>query len=204
MSLRTVIAGLALIAAAAAPAAAQDVTFTDIRDAVPLRFFSPGTTAPQPGAPNTLVIGFESGTNEFRASAQVGNLAGTRLAMDTLSVVVNAPAGHYVSSIACHLSGRGAVNPPADARATANWVIAGVPANLGSFGGAPFLDGGATWSLSQTTTFTDPGLRVVPVSLTTQLFAFAPDSLASAEVDITSATLVVTVAPITAIASPRE
>lgn len=194
---RAVVTCFALaIAGFAAPASAQHATFTDIRDAVPLRFFSAEQTAPDPGAPNTLVFGFEAGAHSFRASAEVNNEAGPRLAADTLSFTVNAPAGHYIASITCHLSGSGAINSPGDARTAANWVVNGLPADLGSVGGAAFPATGAAWSRSQTTAFSDPGVTVVPVSLTTQLFAYAAASLASAEVDLTSASIVVTIASI--------
>lgn len=201
MSIRTAVAVAALIAASAVTADAQTVTFTEIRDAVPLRYFNAETTAAQPDAPNTLVIGFHE-TDPFRASAEVANLTGTPLATDTLTVLVNAPAGYYVASVTCRLSGRGAVNTPADARAAANWVVDGQPADLGSFGGVQFPDTGAGWSLSQTIPLADTGRTTVPISLTPQLFAFAAPSLASAEVDLTSATIVVTVAPSTL--SPRH
>jgi hypothetical protein len=104
-----------LVAGYAVPASAQNAIniFTEIRDAVPLRYFDSATTAAQPGTPNTLVIGFH-GTDSvrFRASLQDGNTVGTRLAADTLSVVVTAPSGQSIASITCHVSGRGAVNSP--------------------------------------------------------------------------------------------
>ena len=190
-----------LVASHAAPASAQNAIFSEIRDAVPLRYFDSATTAAQPGAPNTLVIGFHE-TDPFRASAQVDNTTGTRLAADTLTVVITAPAGHYISSITCQLSGRGAVNTPGDARASANLVVNGQPVDLGSFGGAQFPTSGAPWSSSQTITFEDQAMTSVPVSLTAQLFAFAANALASAEVDLTSATIVVALTPSTA--SPRN
>lgn len=205
MLLRAVLTGIAIVVAGfAAPASAQNATFTDIRDAVPLRFFSAAQTAVEPGAPTTLVIGFEAGADSFRASAEVDNLTGTRLAADTLTFTVNAPPGHYVSSITCQLSGSGAVNAPGDARAAANWVVNGQPADLGSVGGAQFPAGGGSWSLSQTTELTDSKPTVVPVSLTTQLFAFAAPTGASAEVELTSATIIVNVAPVAATGALRE
>lgn len=205
MSLRVAVIGLAIaVAGFAAPASAQNATFTDIRDAVSLRFFSAAQTAVEPGSPNTLVIGFDAGVNSFRASAEVDNLIGTRLAADTLSFTVTAPSGHYVSSITCRLSGFGVVNTPGEARAAANWVVNGQPLDLGSVGGAQFPIGGASWSRSQTTEFTGSSLTVVPVSLTTQLFAFAAVTGASAEVELTSATIVVTVAPVAATGASRH
>ena len=196
MLLRSTLTSLALaVAGFAAPASAQNATFTDIRDAVPLRFFSAAQTVTEP---DRLVIGFEAGANSFRASAEVDNLVGTRLAADTLTFTVNAPPGYYVASISCHLSGKGAVSTPGDARAAANWVVNGQPVNVGSAGGVQFPPGGASWSLSQTTEFTNTKPTVVPVSLTTQLFAFAAPTGASAEVELTNATIVVNVAPVAA------
>lgn len=193
-SIPTAVLGAALLVAGqAAPASAQNAIFSEIREAVPLRYFDSATTAAEPGDPNTLVIGL----HEFRASAQVGGTTGTRLAADTLSVVVTAPSGHHISSITCHLSGSGALNTPGDARASANLVVNGQPVDLGSFGGERFPNTGAAWSSSQTITFADQALTSVPVSLTAQLFAFAATVLASAEVDLTSATIVVTLTPST-------
>lgn len=189
-----------LVASPAASASAQNAIFTEIRDAVPLRYFDSTTTAAQPGDANTLVIGL----HEFRASAEVANTTGTRLAADTLTVVVTAPSGHQISSITFHLSGRGAVNTPGDARASANLVVDGQPIDLGSVGGSQFPTTGASWSRSQIVTFADQAVTSVPVSLTAQLFAFAAEALASAEVDLTSATIVVALTPSTATASPQN
>lgn len=201
--MRTLVAGAAIcLATHVAPASAQPASFTAVRDSVPARYFDAANTRPESTEPNTLVIGLDAAV-PFRASAEVANTAGTRLASDTLSVVVTAPAGYYVSSVTCHVSGRGAVNTPADARAAANCVINGQPEDMGSVGGAKFPSTGADWSLSSTTaTLTDLALTSVPVSLTAQLFAFAAPALASAEIDLTSATIVVTVSPSTA--SPRH
>jgi hypothetical protein len=192
-STRVSVAGLAIaVLSFAAPARAQHVAFTDVRDAVPGKYFSPAGTHALPEVRNTLEIGFESGRDsglddEFRASTEA---FGNRVAMDTLSFNVVAPEGYYISSITYHQSGTGAVNTPADARAASSWVVNGQPADLGSFSPGQF-----PWSNSQTATFTDSSLTVVPVSLTTELYAFAAPSLASAEVEFTRATIVVILAP---------
>jgi hypothetical protein len=190
-------AGAALAIAfliAATPAAAQDVTFTDIRDAVPQKFFStsPDITRVIPGAPNTLEIGFESGLspvdfleNEFRATTEA---FGNRVASDTLSFNVVAPDGYYVSSITYQQTGTGSILRVADTRGTSGWVVDGLPASLGVFRTDP--------SLARTATFTDSRLTVVPVSITTSLFAFAPATSGSATIELTSARVIVTVAPL--------
>ena len=198
--IRKAVCGVAiLVASHAAPASAQNAVFSEIRDAVPLRYFDSATTAAQPGAPNTLVIGFHE-TDPFRASAQVDNTTGTRLAADTLSVVITAPPGHYISSITCHLSGSGALNLPADARAAGNCVVNGQPEDLTSVGGAALIP---TWSLSSQPVSLAGALTTVPVSLTAQLFAFAAIDTALAQVDLTSATIVVELTS-TATAPPQN
>jgi len=129
----------------ATPARAQHATFSDVRDAVPLKFFdaSPDRTRVQPGAPNTLEIGFESGRDsgdlrddEFRASTET---FGNRVAMDTLSFNVVAPAGYYVTSITYQQAGTGSIIRLADARGASSWIVDSHPADLGSFRGDPSL-----------------------------------------------------------------
>jgi hypothetical protein len=188
-----------LVAIHAAPTSAQNAIFSEIRDAVPSRYFDSTTT--QPSA-NTLVIGFH---DPFEASHQDGTTSPTRLAGDTLSFVVTAPTGRAIASITCHVSGSGAVNTPGDARASANLVVNGQPVDLGSFGGGQFPPNGAPWTSSQTITFApDQAPTSVPVSLTAQLFAFAINTGASARVDLTSATIVVALTPSTTTASAQN
>ena len=71
------LAGIAvLILSGASTAQAQTVTFSDITDAVPGRFFDAATTAADELDPNTLKIGFNSGLDfvtwkfrDFKASS---------------------------------------------------------------------------------------------------------------------------------------
>ena len=107
MQLRAASLAIAILSLAA-PALAQDppaVTFESIRDAVPGRFFNPATTATTADSPNTLHIGFETGSDAFKACApfelplSAAPCSNTRVAMDTLSFVVRAPEGYYVSKI---------------------------------------------------------------------------------------------------------
>jgi hypothetical protein len=187
-------AGIVLFAfvALTTPADAQTVTFAEIRDAVPLKFFNPDPdgTRVDPADPNTLIIGFESGRNpvdlldsEFRASTSA---SGHRIAMDTLSFTVIAPAGYYVSSITYQQVGSGSLSRVADARGGTNWIVAGRPAALGTFRTNP--------ALTQTLSLSDPALTIVPISITTALAAFANPG--DATVEITGASVTVSVAPI--------
>lgn len=188
----------------AAPALAQDppsVTFENVRDAVPGKFFNPGTTASDALSPNLLRIGLESGANAFKACAPSELLApvpcsNTRVAMDTISFVVRAPAGYYLSKITYDQQGTGAISRVADARGASSWTVAGVPIDLGGpFGGAAqFPAGGGVWSRSRTLEFTDPQMTAVPVSLTTGLFAYASD-VGAARVELASASVAVEILP---------
>jgi hypothetical protein len=195
LSRRLSIAALAIaVSGFATSAHAQNVTFTDVRDAVPLKFFNPSSdsTRVDPADPNTLVIGFESGIDsatlterQFRASTEA---FGNRLASDTLSFNVVAPSGHYVSSITYVQTGTGSVVRVAGARGASSWVADGQPASLGFFATDP--------SLTRTVTFTDSRLTVVPVSITTSLFVFAAPTSGEATLELTSAKVSVTVAPL--------
>jgi hypothetical protein len=192
---RISIAALAIaLVGVGTPAGAQHVTFTQVRDAVPLKFFnpSPDSTRALPEAPNTLEIGFESGRDsgnflddDFKASTEA---FGNRVAADTLSFNVVAPDGYYVSSITYEQAGTGSILRIADARGASMWVVDGQPASLGVFRDNP--------TLARTATFTDSRLTVVPVSITTSLFAFATATSGEATVALTSAKVVVTTAPL--------
>lgn len=194
-STRLWVAGLAIaVISSAAPAGAQQVTFTNVRDAVPSKFFNPAadSTRVDPADPNTLQIGFESGRDsgdfrddEFRASTEA---FGNRVAMDTLSFNIVAPPGYYISSITYEQTGAGSIIRVADARGGSSWIVGGEPAHLGFFRSDP--------TLSRTATFSDSRLTVVPVSITTSLFVFAPVTSGEATVELTSAKVVATVAPL--------
>jgi Leucine rich repeat N-terminal domain len=186
-SMRVCAAGLAIaFSSFAAPAQAQVVTFTDLRDAVPGKFFDPANSQQ---TATTLEIAFDN--NDFKASTVSGlGTTATRSAMDTISFNVHAPADQYVSSITYEQTGTGSIIRVAGASGASSWVIGGQPAQLGSFLTNP--------SLSQTVTFTDSQLTVVPVSITTGLFVFQPPTgtggdatveLTSAKVTVTFATL---------------
>lgn len=192
-----------VILSLAAPALAQDpppVTFENIRDAVPGKYFDPATTG-DAASPNTLQIGLGSGANAFKACAPSELLPvpcnNTRAAMDTLSFVVRAPEGYYLSRITYTQSGRGAISRLADARGASSWIVGGVPIDLGGpFGGAiEFPAAGGGWTRSHTFENTDSEMTAAPVSLTTGLFAYASD-VGAARVELESASVSVEILPI--------
>ena len=211
MTLKSMHAGAAVIAfatlALASPTSAQEappVAFEQIRDAVPAKYFSTGGTHTTPESPNMLLVGIESGAGAFRACAPTSlplsplPCNNTRVAIDTLSFVVRPPDGYYVSSITLAQAGTGAISRLADARGSSGWVVAGVPIDLdGPFGGAAqFPAGGSEWSRSRVLELSDSSVRAIPVSLTTGLFAYAGAVGGEARVELTSASVVVTIAPV--------
>jgi hypothetical protein len=194
-SMRVCTAGLAIaLVSFAAPAVAQDVTFTEIRDAVPDKFFDPVNTRSE--TPNTLNIAFDV-IHGFKASTVRPILSpdpAADRAMDTISFNVNAPEGYYVSSIAYHQRGENTIIEIGRASGASSWVIDGQPNHIAFFRTDPRVDG--------TVTFTDSRLRVVPVSITTGIFVFEVSGAAT--VELTSATVVVTVAPVSPDPNPKQ
>jgi len=195
----------AILGLTAAPASAQQappVAFEQVRDSGG-KFFSSAVTHTTE-SPNVLIVGIESGLDAFKACAPTTSpvaptpCTGTRVAMDTISFVVRPPGGYYVSSIQIDEQGTGAISRLADARGSSGWVVDGVPIDLdGPFGGAvQFSPGGNVWSRSRTHELSDSGDRAVPVSVTTGLFAYAGDVGGAASVELKSAIVAVTIAPI--------
>jgi len=169
------VAFAAFVLSAAGPASAQSaaaagapaVTFVQIRDAVPGRFFNAAKTDADAVNPNRLVIGFNSGidlttftTKDFSVNTQA---FGNRVAADTIRFVVKAPDGFYVSKVTYVQRGTASTARTAVQEGTAEWTVAGFPASLGVFGGDPGLVGVADLSKLQRVS--------VPVSITVSLFA---------------------------------
>jgi hypothetical protein len=183
---------VSIVLFAASAAHAQSVTFSDITDAVPGRFFDAAASAPHPDDPNTLVIAFNSGLdpsnwklNDFRAStAAFSHLT----ASDTIAVRIQAPDGYYISKVTYAQRGTGSVVRTGRAAGASNWVVDDVADDLGAYGTSP--------SLTRTRDLTGLNKTFVPVSVTTGLFAFSTPQLGSAQVGITSAHIRVEVAPI--------
>lgn len=176
----------------AAAVSAQTVTFSEIRDAVPGRFFNAATTAVSELDPNTLNIGLESGLDfatfkfrEFRASSLAFSHAS---AMDTISFTVEAPEGYYIAAITYTQRGSGSVVRTGRAAGTANWVVGDRAADLGTFGTNP--------TLSERMELTDVKLTRVPVSISNSLFGFSTPLLGAATVAVTGAQVQVEVLPL--------
>jgi hypothetical protein len=174
-----------LVLSTASTAHGQEVTFSQIRDAVPLKFFEAEETRPSPLNPNNLIIGFGSGlgpawtARDFRASTLPFS---NRSAMDTIGFLVEAPSGYYISKIIYTQRGNGFTNRTAVQAGTSDWVVAGFPSNLGAFSSNPNLSGTADLS--------ELKLTSVPITITVSLFAAATGSVA-----ITSADVLVEVLP---------
>lgn len=173
-----------------AAAFAQTVTFAGLSDAVPGKFFSAASSHADPNNANRLIVAFDTGrnpstwtTNDFRASTATFS---PRSAMDTLHFDIVAPAGYYVASIRYSQRGAGSVVRIGAAYGASSWTVGGRPLQLGFFGTNP--------TLSSTANVGDMKWSVVPVSITTSLFAFAPPVIGSATLAVTAADVVVTLA----------
>ncbi len=179
-------AAMLIVFGASSAAHAQVVRFKTIRDAAPGKFFDASTTAPDPANLNRLVIrmntGFDPTTfiaNDFRASALAFS---NRIAMDTISFVVNAPSGFYIAKITYTERGTGWTSRTAVEAGSATWVVSKTPGVLGVFTSNP--------NLSRTADLTAARLTSVPVSITVSLFA------STGSVAITSADVLVTLLPL--------
>lgn len=175
-------------------AAPQDVvTFSGLSDAVPSKFFDATTSAPDLSDGNRLIIGLDTGLDQatwklrdFRASTAAFSHV---VAVDTISFKVEAPAGFYISKISYAQKGTGSVARTGKVAGGATWVVGDVAADLGQFGLNPIL--------SSTMDLTGLNLTVVPVSITTSLFAFATPMLGAASLGLTSAEVRVELLPLT-------
>jgi hypothetical protein len=164
-------------------------TFSEVRDAVPGRFFDSATTVANG---NTLRIGLNSGLdfrtfkyNDFRASSTSFSHPN---AMDTISFRVSAPAGYYISRITYSQRGTGSVIRTGRAAGMTNWVVGEVADDLGSFATSPTLSGSMD--------LTGLNITELPVSITNSLFAFSTPLLGSATVGVTGADVVVELSPL--------
>jgi hypothetical protein len=171
---------------------AQAVTFSDINDAVPSRFYDAASSEPDLADPNKLVIGFNSGldpanwkSNEFKASTAAFSHTS---AMDTISFRIHAPQGFYIAKITYSQRGSGSVVRTGKAAGGATWVVDDVARDLGLFTTNP--------TLSNTADLTGQNKTVVSVCITNGLFVFATPSLGSATVAITGADVAVELLPL--------
>jgi hypothetical protein len=173
----------AVILSLSATALAQTATFSDVTDAVPGRFFDAAATLADEADPNTLVIGINEGFdfrtwkfNDFRASTLPFSHTS---AMDTITFIVQAPEGYYISSITYSQRGAGSVLRTGKAAGMANWVVGEYAADLGVFGSNPTLSG--------TADLAELKMTRVPVSISSSLFSFSTPALGAASVALTSA-----------------
>ena len=182
----------AIVLGGAAAAHAQTATFSDIRDAVPARFFDAAKTAPDATNPNMLRIGLHTGLDaltfkftDFRASSAAFSHGA---AMDTISFRVQAPEGYYISKITYAQRGTGSVIRTGRSAGMTNWVVGEIAADLGLFSTNP--------TLSNSLDLAGLNLTEVPVSITNSLFAFSTPALGSATVGLTGAEVVVELLPL--------
>jgi hypothetical protein len=187
------VAGITVLAwSTVAVVQAQTVTFLDITDAVPGKYFDAATTAPDPLNPNRLIFGFHTGldvqtwiSRTFTASTAAFYRAS---AMDTIRFLVAAPPGYYIAAISYTQRGIGTMARTSKATGGATWVVDDIAEDLGLFGANP--------ALSHTLNLKDQHRTLVPVSITCGLFAFAPPLPGFATISITSAEVLVELLPL--------
>lgn len=181
-----------VIALASSIAHAQTVTFSNVNDAVPEKYFDSATSVVDPINPNKLLFGFNTGVdpqtwvyNTFTASTAAFYRAS---AMDTMSFVIQAPAGYYVSKITYTQRGDDSITRTGEASGGSQWVVANDADDLGLFGTNP--------NLTKAVDLTGQNMSIVPVSITTGLFVFSTPQLGAATLSVTSADVVVEVLPL--------
>jgi hypothetical protein len=183
---------LGLVLTTASTAQGQVVRFYAISDAVPGRFFNAATTAVDPLNPNRLLIGLHSGMDwtvwkntDFRASSGAYSYS---TAMDTINLSIRAPFGFYISRVTYSQRGIGTVARIGFAGGAGNWIIAGVPANLGTFGTNP--------TLSRTVDLSARRLTTVTMAVTINLSAYAAATSGAATLALTGADVTVQLLPL--------
>lgn len=170
----------------------QQVTFSQISDAVPGKFFNPATTAPDLSIPNKLIIRMHTGMDstiwkatEFRASTAAYSYT---TAMDTIRFRVKAPLGYYIAKITYTQRGSGTAERTGKVSGGVNWVIGDFAFNFGTFGTTP--------GMSRTVDLTGRNLTSLPISITASLFAFATPQLGLASLALTGADVHVQLLPL--------
>lgn len=162
------------------------VTFSNIVDGngLPL-LFDPATTAPDAGDGNILNIGL---TN---FSADGGSIV-TSSAVDTLSMIITAPAGYVITSVAYTEAGSGETTGGV-AFASGSIVADGIPTNFLTQVFAPQSSSG--WSISPTPTLI-ANKDSIAVSITNSLIAFSFTPADVSYIEKSEATLTVSIAAI--------
>jgi|SRR6185436_7440393 len=182
-----IIAVPALLLAGVTGAQAQVATFSELHDAAAGKSFDATTSAPSAANANQLNIGLNTGfdaftfiSNEFRASTLPGF---SRMADDTISFVVTAPAGFYVASLAYSQQGTANTSRTAVQFGNSQWTVAGFPAIIGEYAGNP--------TVSSVVDLTALQPASVPVSITVSLVAGPTGDIA-----LSSASVVATLKPL--------
>ena len=176
----------ALLLAGVAGAQAQVAEFSQLRDAAPGKFFDAAASAPSAANGNQLNIGINGGidpltfvSNAFRATTLA---FGNRMADDTISFVVTAPAGFYVASLTYTQQGTSNTGRTAVQSGNTQWTVGGFPAVIAEYNN-PIVTGVVDLTALQPAS--------VPVSITVSLFA-GP----TGDIEIASASVVADIKPV--------
>jgi hypothetical protein len=181
-----VIACVLFVLSTAGLTQASVVTFSNITDGSgsPL-LFDPGTTAPDPNDGNKLIIGLDN------FSADGGSIL-TTSAVDTLSMVITAPAGFYITSIDYTEAGDGQTTNGV-ASASGSMVADNIPTIFLTQLFQPNANSG--WSITPATT-NIANKTSINLSITNSMFAFAFTPNDTARITKTSASITVGITPV--------
>ena len=160
---------MVLSCSAVTSAAGPSVTFQSINDALPSRCYDSSITGPDSINPNQLRIGIDTSVGLVGGMyVQRGCVASTasfsvKNTMDTISFLIEAPAGYYISKVTFTQSGSTTGSRGGEAFLGATWVVNERAAVV------PYSAITRQWSAS--VDLTGQNKTVVPVAITTSLTA---------------------------------
>ena len=165
---------------------AQFVTFSNVMDGNGSALYFDVASNVQVG--NVLTLGLGAGVNVFAADG-----AATISAVDTMSMTITAPAGHFITSVAYSEAGTGETGTGGIAIATGSMVVDGMPSNFMSQLFNPNTAASA-WVINPAAVLI-ANKSEITMSITNSLFAFLFDALnGPADIEKTSAVITVTTA----------
>jgi hypothetical protein len=158
---------IAAVFTGASQAQAQAVTFKDVRDAVPSKFFDAAKSKIDPANRNHLIVGFDTGFDSVTLLSNAFSVSPlafmNKRAMDTLSFVLVAPPGFYLGKVTYTQRGFGSTGRTDVEAGGAQWMVAWFPHLIGNFTSNP--------NLSQTIDLSARRLKSAPVVITESLFS---------------------------------
>jgi hypothetical protein len=165
----------------ATAASAQVVTFSQVQDATPGYGYEAALSS---ATGNTLTIGLSDFAARSRAVPLTTNYV-RQTASDTVTLVIEAPAGYTIAAITYRQSGSGSNVRVAKASGVTSWTVAGYPYSA-TYGTNP--------NVARRVDLAGYGLTSAAVTVTTDLFAWAPATSGDASIRLSAARIEVELA----------